>query len=403
MGNDDHLLFDGSQTRLPFEYAIKKPDNFITYTPAHLATSNLITSRGAAGDGRWSIVVGRWTLLTLLGTEQITIVMAGFLDEDQIAQLLEDGDDESDPETVCETTTAAVCDNEEISNCEELEVASCSEKSVLETDSDSGSSSSSSEEEEDRQTSGFYRETREDRKKLDRPALISGIFNKFIENSQKYYSCSEYLTVDETLYPFRGRCSFRTYMKSKPAKRGIKILYLCDAKRRYLYNAFIYTGKAETNRRDTLFIPTQTVLTLAEPVMKTNRNITGDNRFSSIALVDKLKENGLTYVGKVQKNKRELPSEFLPHKNRGIGSTLFGFTNDKTLASFVPKKNQSVVMISTMHHDKTIDRNSDLKKRIENFLEDVHEDELDQQQNVPTDDSEINNRKSVTYVIAKRA
>lgn len=52
------------------------------------------------------------------------------------------------------------------------------------------------------------------------------------------------------------------------------------------------------------------------------------------------------------------PPEFLPHKTRPEGSTLFGFTNDKTLASYVPKKNQSVVMISTMHHDKSIDENS---------------------------------------------
>ncbi|GBP85314.1 hypothetical protein EVAR_63653_1 [Eumeta japonica] len=82
---------------------------------------------------------------------QITIVIAGFVYEDQIAQLLEDEDDESDSETVRKTTTAAVCDNEEISDCEEPEVASCSEESVLETNSGSGSSSSSSEEEEDRQ------------------------------------------------------------------------------------------------------------------------------------------------------------------------------------------------------------------------------------------------------------
>ncbi|CAG4917457.1 unnamed protein product [Colias eurytheme] len=94
-------------------------------------------------------------------------------------------------------------------------------------------------------------------------------------------------------------------------------------------------------------------------------NVTGDNWFSSIELVDKLKQNGLTYVGTVRKNKRELPPEFLPNRTRPVGSTLFGFTNDKTLASYVPKKNQSVVMISSMHHDKTIDENSGKPEIIE--------------------------------------
>lgn len=201
-------------------------------------------------------------------------------------------------------------------------------------------------------------DTRAARKETDRAALISEIFNKFIENCQKNYSCSEYMTVDEMLCPFRGRCLFRVYMKSKPARYGLKVLCLCDAKTHYLYNAFIYTGKTETNRRDGLSIPTQTVLTLTDPVKGTHRNITGDNWFSSIELVDKLKENGLTYVGTVRKNKREVPPEFLPHKTRPIGSTLFGFTNDKTLVSYVPQKNKSVVMISTMHHNQSIDTNS---------------------------------------------
>lgn len=198
-------------------------------------------------------------------------------------------------------------------------------------------------------------DTREERKENDRAALISEIFNKFIGNCQKYYTCSEYVTVDEMLCPFRGRCLFRVYMKSKPARYGIKVLCLCDAKTHYLYNAFIYTGKSATIRRGELSIPTQTVLQLAAPIMKTNRNITGDNWFSSVELVDKLKEHGLTYVGTMRKNKREVPKEFLPHKTRSVGSSIFGFTNDKTLASYIPKKNKSVVMISTMHHNKAID------------------------------------------------
>ncbi|KAL0893983.1 hypothetical protein ABMA27_014057 [Loxostege sticticalis] len=200
-------------------------------------------------------------------------------------------------------------------------------------------------------------ETRNERKANDRAALISEIFNMFINNCQKSYSCSEYITIDEMLCPFRGRCLFRVYMKSKPAKYGIKILCLCDSKTHYLYNAFIYTGKSESRRTD-LSIPTRTVLDLVEPLKNSNRNITADNWFSSIELVDKLKEVGLTYVGTLRKNKREIPPEFLPHKTRPVGSSLFGFTNDKTLCSFVPKKSQSVIMISSMHHEESVDTES---------------------------------------------
>ncbi|CAK1592255.1 unnamed protein product [Parnassius mnemosyne] len=140
---------------------------------------------------------------------------------------------------------------------------------------------------------------------------------------------------------------------------------LCDTKTHYLYNAFIYTGKSDSNQRNQVAIPTQNVLQLAAPLFGTNRNITVDNWFSSIELVDKLIEKGVTYVGTVRKNKREIPPDFLPNRQREIGSTLFGFVKDKTLASYAPKNNQSVVMISSMRHDKSINEVSGKPEIIE--------------------------------------
>lgn len=63
-------------------------------------------------------------------------------------------------------------------------------------------------------------------------------------------------------------------------------------------------------------------------------------------------------IGTMKKNKREIPPEFLPQKNRAVGSSLFGFQKNVTLVSYVPKKNKSVVLISTMHEDSAIDPDS---------------------------------------------
>ncbi|XP_066249572.1 piggyBac transposable element-derived protein 4-like [Euwallacea similis] len=41
---------------------------------------------------------------------------------------------------------------------------------------------------------------------------------------------SEYVTIDEMLHPFHGRCSRIQYIPSKPAKYGIKVFAMCDAK-----------------------------------------------------------------------------------------------------------------------------------------------------------------------------
>lgn len=59
--------------------------------------------------------------------------------------------------------------------------------------------------------------SRDERKKLDRLAPVRDIFTRFVQNCQKNYCLGENVTIDEKLEAFRGSCSFRQYMLSKPA------------------------------------------------------------------------------------------------------------------------------------------------------------------------------------------
>ncbi|XP_072392172.1 uncharacterized protein [Diabrotica undecimpunctata] len=119
-------------------------------------------------------------------------------------------------------------------------------------------------------------------------------------------------------------------MPSKPAKYGIKVMCMADAKRSYFYNGYIYSrrdsdGVGLSEEELKLFKPAQCVIRLSKPIEGSNRNNTADNYFSSIELVTELQKRHLTYVGKVKKNKRELPLEFQANKSREIGTTLYGF------------------------------------------------------------------------------
>ncbi|GBP44058.1 hypothetical protein EVAR_85212_1 [Eumeta japonica] len=105
-------------------------------------------------------------------------------------------------------------------------------------------------------------------------------------------------------------------------------------------------------------VPTQSVLRLSKVVENSNRNITADNWFSSIPLVDILLKRGLTYLGTLKKNKAEIPPCFLPNKNRALESSLYGFTKDFTLLSYVAKKNKAVFLISSSHHNQETDTNT---------------------------------------------
>lgn len=82
--------------------------------------------------------------------------------------------------------------------------------------------------------------------------------------------------MDEMLEGFRGRCSFRQYIPSKPNKYGIKIQALVDSRTFYTSKMEVYVGtqpdgpyKCENN-------PASVVKKLIAPITKTGRNITLD-------------------------------------------------------------------------------------------------------------------------------
>uniref|UniRef100_A0A0K8UXT0 PiggyBac transposable element-derived protein 4 n=1 Tax=Bactrocera latifrons TaxID=174628 RepID=A0A0K8UXT0_BACLA len=185
--------------------------------------------------------------------------------------------------------------------------------------------------------------TRAERLKEDQLAPISNFFNKFILNSQFQYTPGPYLCIDEMLLPFKGRCKFKIYMPQKPAQYGIKIMLLVDARTYYIYNAYIYHGKNSdgiglNEQERKLAALTQSVVRLVKVVENSKRNITADNWFSYIPLMEALLKERLTYIGTLKKNKVEIPSSFLPCKTREVGSSMYGFTKEYTLLSYVPKK-----------------------------------------------------------------
>ena len=66
---------------------------------------------------------------------------------------------------------------------------------------------------------------------------------------------------------------------------------------------------------------------------------------SSIPLVDDLLTDGLTYVGTLRSNKPHLPDVMKASHNREVHSSLFGFNDQMTLVSYVPKPNKYVVAL----------------------------------------------------------
>ena len=196
--------------------------------------------------------------------------------------------------------------------------------------------------------------TRPERRAQDKLAAIRDVWAMFISQLPKFYIPSTDLTVDEQLVPFRGRCPFRQYIKSKPAKYGIKIWWNCDAVSSYPLNGQVYLGKQANQARE-VNQGARVVKDMVRPWFGTGRNVNADNFFTSVPLVEELLAQQLTYVGTIRKNKPDIPPEIQPSRAREEHSSVFGFTDQLTLVSYVPKRNNAVTMLSSMHHDQAVE------------------------------------------------
>ena len=72
------------------------------------------------------------------------------------------------------------------------------------------------------------------------------MFNQQMPAKYRRGTC---MTVDKKLFPFRGNCPFRQYMKSMPAKYGIEIWWTVDREIWYPLNGQVYLGKLPNETR----------------------------------------------------------------------------------------------------------------------------------------------------------
>ena len=86
-------------------------------------------------------------------------------------------------------------------------------------------------------------QTRPERWQGDRFAALRDIFETCNENFIRTMAPSDYLTIDETLYPMHTQVSFKQYNPDKPAKYGMLFKSINSARYPYTYQTIVYHGK----------------------------------------------------------------------------------------------------------------------------------------------------------------
>lgn len=82
------------------------------------------------------------------------------------------------------------------------------------------------------------------RRRRDKLSAIRKVWDLWTHRLELLFSPDRDICVDEQLVLFRGRCNFKQYIPTKPAKYGLKIWTVCDVKTSYAWRLQVYTGKA---------------------------------------------------------------------------------------------------------------------------------------------------------------
>ncbi|XP_067124403.1 piggyBac transposable element-derived protein 4-like [Centruroides vittatus] len=147
------------------------------------------------------------------------------------------------------------------------------------------------------------------------PANRLSKFGNILQNLKaswkSYFYPYENVCIDESLFLWKGRLSFKQYIPSKRSRFGIKLYILADCKTKFVLDIIVYTGKT-TEIADTYKAfghSGSVVLTLLEDYYGRNHKLYIDNYYTSPALIERLKIEGIQSCETVRQNRKNLPND----------------------------------------------------------------------------------------------
>jgi hypothetical protein len=170
-------------------------------------------------------------------------------------------------------------------------------------------------------------------------------------NYVKLYNLSRRQSIDESMILFKGRHSIKQYNPMKPIKRGYKLWVRADMDG-YISKFEVYQGKATAASTaddldgNTFGLGEQVVQTKTQDLLNRNHEVYFDNFFTSIPLMEFLKENGVNAAGTVRLNRKGLPVGMEEVLDRGECD--YRVSKDG-LTVFKWQDNKAVFVLSNFH------------------------------------------------------
>lgn len=129
----------------------------------------------------------------------------------------------------------------------------------------------------------------------------------WLQNLREQFLCippEECHAVDEIMVPFKGKSHLRVYMPAKPHKWGFK-MWGRAGQSGFLYDFDVCQGAEHQDReKSEVGVTGEVVLKMTStlPAGK-NHKVFADNYFTSVLLVQRLKEREIHYIGTIRMNR----------------------------------------------------------------------------------------------------
>lgn len=161
----------------------------------------------------------------------------------------------------------------------------------------------------------------------DKLHKLRPLIDNLNSNIFKHYDHSSFLSVDESMIPFKGRSNMKQYMPQKPVKRGYKVWCLADALTGYVLNYEIYTGKTIVQQNLKHTLSERVVLQLSSCIKNMGCLLAFDNFFTTKRLMTTLLKDNILSVGTVRVNRKGLPSMMKSKDKLCRGEFMFEIQN----------------------------------------------------------------------------
>lgn len=131
---------------------------------------------------------------------------------------------------------------------------------------------------------------------------IADIWEKFVINCRSYYAPGDFCMIDEHILDLSvdPQSPFEHSIPTLPGIKGLRFISLSDAKTLYIANALVASHHEPLDEE---------VYQLVSDIKGTRRCLCLNERFSSMSLMQKLKQSQLQVIGALSHKAKEIPPE----------------------------------------------------------------------------------------------